>query len=148
VTKDKWFKTLDFLVVLSYHKPYLFFITILRVPPLLLEPMKNSKNSSISNNWPIPKPGLEPLNRTSLPQVFKGIIWLLCFVLPGLISFKHSYALEDKKTQYIYMVKTAEVEGHIYDIDNKRVQAQTYIVQKGDSLWRILRKKRLLNQGN
>ncbi|NNG07148.1 MAG: LysM peptidoglycan-binding domain-containing protein, partial [Desulfobacteraceae bacterium] len=45
------------------------------------------------------------------------------------------------------MVKTAEVEGHIYDIDNKRVQAQTYIVQKGDSLWRILRKKRLLNQG-
>jgi LysM repeat protein len=46
------------------------------------------------------------------------------------------------------MVKTAEVEGHIYDIDNKRVQAQTYIVQKGDSLWRILRKKRLLNQGN
>ncbi len=88
------------------------------------------------------------MNRTSLPRVFKGIIWLLCFVLPGLISFKPSYALEDKKTQYIYMVKTAEVEGDIYDIDNKRVQAQTYIVQKGDSLYRILKKKRLLNQGN
>lgn len=110
----------------------------------MLGPMKNSP---ISNNWPIAKPGLEPLNRTCLPQVFKGIIWLFCFVVPILISFKPSFALEDKKTQYIYMVKTAEVEGHIYDIDNKRVQAQTYIVQRGDSLWRILRKKRLLNQG-
>jgi LysM repeat protein len=75
------------------------------------------------------------------------IIWLFFFVLPVLISFKPSFAMEDKKTHYIHMVKTAEVEGHIYDIDNKRVQAQTYIVQKGDSLWRILRKKRLLNQG-
>jgi LysM repeat protein len=75
------------------------------------------------------------------------IIWLLCFVLPVLISFRPSFALDDKKTHYIHMVKTAEVDGHIYDIDNKRVQAQTYIVQKGDSLWRILRKKRLLNQG-
>jgi LysM repeat protein len=46
------------------------------------------------------------------------------------------------------MVKTAEVEGHIYDIDNKRVQAQVYIVQEGDSLYRILKKKRLLHQGN
>ena len=46
------------------------------------------------------------------------------------------------------MVKTAEVEGDIYDIDNKRVQAQTYIVQKGDSLYRILKKKRLLHHGD
>ncbi len=68
-------------------------------------------------------------------------------MLPVLISFKPSFAQEDKKSHYIYLVKTAEVEGDIYDIDNKRVQAQTYIVQKGDSLWRILRKKRLLNQG-
>jgi len=90
---------------------------------------------------------LEPLNRTSLPRVLKKIIWLLCFALPILISFKPSFALEDEKTQYIYMVKTAEVDGNVYDIDNKRVQAQIYIVQKGDSLWRILRKKRLLNQG-
>ncbi|MGD8229454.1 MAG: LysM peptidoglycan-binding domain-containing protein [Desulfobacteraceae bacterium] len=72
----------------------------------------------------------------------------LCFALLGLISFKPSFAMEDKETHYIYMVKTAEVEGHIYNIDNKRVQAQTYIVRKGDSLWRILRKKRLLNQGS
>jgi LysM repeat protein len=68
-------------------------------------------------------------------------------VLPGLISFRPSFAAEDKETQYIYMVKTAEVEGHIYDIDDKRVQAQTYIVQRGDSLYRILKKKRLLKQG-
>ena len=106
------------------------------------------KNSHISNNWPIPRARLEALKRTCLPQVFRGIIWLLCFVLPVLISFKTSDALEDKKTQYIYMVKTAEVEGDIYDIDNKRVQAQTYIVQKGDSLYRILKKKRLLHHGN
>jgi LysM repeat protein len=109
----------------------------------LIEPMKNYP---IPNNWRIGRSGLEPLHRTCLPHVFKGIIWLLCFVLPGLISFRPSFALEDKETQYIHMVKTAEVEGLIYNIDNKRVQAQTYIVQKGDSLWRILRKKRLLNQ--
>jgi LysM repeat protein len=94
------------------------------------------------------RPGSEPWNRTCLPQGFKGIIGSLCFVLAVLIPFKPSFALEDKETHYIHMVKTAEVEGHIYNIDNKRVQAQTYIVQKGDSLWRILRKKRLLNQGN
>ena len=65
-----------------------------------------------------------------------------------LISVKPSFALEDNETQYIHMVKTAEVEGDIYDIENKRVQAQTYIVQRGDSLYGILKKKRLLNQGN
>lgn len=110
----------------------------------MLEPMKNYP---ISNNWRIGRSGLEPLHRTCLPHVFKGIIWLLCFVLPVLISLRPSFALEDKETQYIHMVKTAEVEGLIYNIDDKRVQAQTYVVQKGDSLWRILRKKRLLNQG-
>jgi LysM repeat protein len=105
------------------------------------------KNYHISNNWPLSKQHSGAMNPIYAPQIFKRIIWLLCFMLP-VLSFKPLLALEDQETTSIYMVKTAEVTDRIYEVDNKRVHAQIYIVREGDSLWRILRKKGLLNRGN
>ena len=87
------------------------------------------------------------MNPIHAPQIFKQVIWLLCFILP-VLPFKPSLALEDQDTTSIYMVKTAEVTDRIYEVDDKVVHAQIYIVREGDSLWRILRKKGLLNRGN
>ena len=55
---------------------------------------------------------------------------------------------EKEKTYSISLVKTAEVEKEIYEVDDKKVLTRTLTVQKGDWIWKILRKEGLLKSDN
>ncbi|NIO19199.1 MAG: LysM peptidoglycan-binding domain-containing protein, partial [Candidatus Aenigmarchaeota archaeon] len=61
---------------------------------------------------------------------------------------KPSQAQEEQKTYTISLVKTAEMGKEIYEVDNRKVLTQAYIVKKGDCLWKILREKGLWRRGN
>jgi hypothetical protein len=61
---------------------------------------------------------------------------------------KPSQAQEQQNTYAISLVKTANMGKEIYEVDNRKVLTQTYIVRKGDYLWKILREKGLWRQGN
>jgi hypothetical protein len=55
---------------------------------------------------------------------------------------------EKEKTYSISLVKTAEVEKEIYEVDDKKVLTRTLTIQKGDWIWKILRKEGLLKSRN
>jgi hypothetical protein len=55
---------------------------------------------------------------------------------------------EKEKTYSISLVKTAEVEKEIHEVDDKKVLTRTLTIQKGDWIWKILRKEGLLRGDN
>lgn len=54
----------------------------------------------------------------------------------------------DEETYSISLVKTAEEGKEIYELEDKRVLAETYTVQKGDHIWRLFRERGLLKKRN
>jgi LysM repeat protein len=80
--------------------------------------------------------------------IFKHIIWGFCTFLLIFFCLERSKAQEEQKTYAISLVKTAEMSKEVYEVDNRKVLAQTYIVKKGDCLWKILREKTLWTQGS
>jgi len=55
---------------------------------------------------------------------------------------------EKEKTYSISLVKTAEIEKEVYEVDDKKVLTRTVTIQKGDWIWKILRKEGLLKNDN
>lgn len=54
----------------------------------------------------------------------------------------------DEETYSISLVKTAEVDKEIIEIDNRKVLTETYTVQEGDRIWKIFRERDLLTDKN
>jgi hypothetical protein len=75
----------------------------------------------------------------------KTVLYPLVFLL-SFSLLKQVHATEDSKTVSIHVSKTAFSDGLVYEIDNKEVHASRYVVQKGDSIWKIFRKKGLWNR--
>lgn len=73
---------------------------------------------------------------------------ITCTLVLILLWLKPSLSQEKEKTYSISLVKTAEVEQEAYEVDDKKVLTQTFTVQKGDWIWKILRKEGLLKRGN
>ncbi len=65
-----------------------------------------------------------------------------------MFCFRLSSAQEEEKNYSISLVKTAEVEKDIHEVDDRKVLTQTLTVQKGDWVWKILREKGLLKRRN
>lgn len=75
----------------------------------------------------------------------KTVLYPLVFLL-SFSLLKQVHATEDSKTVSIHVRKTAFSDHLVYEIDNKEVCASRYVVQKGDSIWKIFRKKGLWNR--
>jgi LysM repeat protein len=73
---------------------------------------------------------------------------ITCTLVLILLWLKPSLSQEKEKTYSISLVKTAEVEKEVYEVDDKKVLTHTFTVQKGDWIWKILRKEGLLKRGN
>ncbi len=73
---------------------------------------------------------------------------ITCTLVLILLWLKPSLSQEKEKTYSISLIKTAEVEKEVYEVDDKKVLTQTFTVQKGDWIWKILRKEGLLKRGN
>lgn len=76
---------------------------------------------------------------------------IFCLIIPFFIAILliiPSFAQEEEETYSISLVKTAEEGKEIHEIEDKKVLTETYTVQKGDYIWRILREKKLLKKRN
>ena len=51
-----------------------------------------------------------------------------------------------EETYTISLTQTAEIDKEFVEIDDKKVLTERYTVQRGDHLWKILRKRKLLNK--
>lgn len=71
------------------------------------------------------------------------LIAFLALSVPG-----QSLANTKEETYSISLVKTAETGKEIYEVDDKKVLAETHVVQKGDYIWKILRQRGLLKKRN
>ncbi len=70
------------------------------------------------------------------------------FVIIPLLHVAMAQEKKDEETYSISLVKTAEEGKEIYEIEDKRVLAETYTVQKGDHIWQLFRERGLLKKGN
>lgn len=80
-----------------------------------------------------------------------SVISITCTLFMTLVCAQPLTAREDgekEKNYSISLVKTAEVEKDIYEVDDKKVLTRTITVQKGDWIWKILRKEGLLKSDN
>ena len=73
---------------------------------------------------------------------------LLAMALVGFFGSAGGQEQEEEKTYDISLVKTAEVDREIRQVDDKKVLTETVTVQKGDWIWKILRQKGLLTDKN
>ncbi len=81
----------------------------------------------------------------SIKYIFLG---LGIFLTPLFVSTP-SLPREQEKDYTISLVKTAHVKKEdIYEVDEKKVMAQEYTIQKRDYLWKIFRKKGLLRRND
>jgi hypothetical protein len=75
-------------------------------------------------------------------------VFLICIVLLFAWTLAPALAEEGEKTYAISLTKTAGLEqGKIQKVQDKKVLVTPYVVGKGEHLWQILRKKRLLKMG-
>jgi len=75
-------------------------------------------------------------------------VFLICMILLFAWMLAPAWAEEGEKTYAISLTKTAGLEeGKVKKIGDKRVLVTPYVVGKGEHLWQILRKKRLLKMG-
>jgi hypothetical protein len=59
-----------------------------------------------------------------------------------------SAQVEEEQTYDITLTKTAEVDKDIYEVDEKKVLTETFTIQKGDWIWKVLRERGLLKRRN
>jgi LysM repeat protein len=95
-----------------------------------------------------PKKWLSGIGAKMTLRILRHFLLGFCTCLLVFSFSKAAEAREGEKTYSISLIKTAEIEEDIYEIDDKRVLAQEYTVQKGDYVWKILRKKALLERRN
>ena len=75
-------------------------------------------------------------------------IFLTCIVFLFATALSPALAQEKEETYSISLTKTAGLnQGKIQKVKDKRVLASPYVVGKGEHLWQILRKKKLLKMG-
>jgi LysM repeat protein len=82
------------------------------------------------------------------PQASTYILCVFFSLLLAVWCLKPSRAQEEEKNYSISLVKTAEIAQDIYEVGDKKVLAEEYIVQDGDHIWEILRQKGLLRRRN
>lgn len=74
---------------------------------------------------------------------------LLAAIILAFSTASNSAADDDNEDTYsINLVQTAEVAKETVELDNKKVLTETYIAKKGDYIWKILRKKNVLEKNN
>ncbi|MFC1495425.1 LysM peptidoglycan-binding domain-containing protein [Thermodesulfobacteriota bacterium] len=73
--------------------------------------------------------------------ITKAVIYL--FLLNPALA-----ADNEEETYNISLVQTAEVDKEIVTVDDKKVLTEAHTVTKGDYIWNILRKKKLLGKSN
>jgi hypothetical protein len=69
-------------------------------------------------------------------------------ILLGIFCPGSPEAQEAEETYSISLTKTAGIEEDIYEVDNKKVLTEEYIIKEGEWVWQILRQKGLLEQRN
>jgi LysM repeat protein len=75
-------------------------------------------------------------------------LFLICIVLLSATTLSPALAQEGEKTYAISLTKTAGLQqGKIQKVKDKKVLVSPYVVAKGEHLWEILRKKKLLKMG-
>jgi hypothetical protein len=74
--------------------------------------------------------------------IFRGF----CAVLLVVIGLSISHAQEAEETYSISLTKTAGIDKDIYKVEDKKVLAEEYTVQKGEWVWQVLREKGLLQR--
>ncbi|RLB33540.1 MAG: hypothetical protein DRH11_08680 [Deltaproteobacteria bacterium] len=90
--------------------------------------------------------------RKKLKYKLKNIVF--CFVLVLLLHFLVpdnilSAETENQEQTYsISLVKEAEADKRIQEVDNKKVLTELYTVQKGDRIWQLFRERGLLQKRN
>ncbi|MFO7738451.1 MAG: LysM peptidoglycan-binding domain-containing protein [Desulfatiglandaceae bacterium] len=76
----------------------------------------------------------------------RRIVRGFCPVLPVIFCLSLSQAQEEEKTYSISLTKTAGIEKDIYEVEDKKVLAEEYTVQKGEWVWKVLRERGLLQR--
>lgn len=74
-------------------------------------------------------------------RISKYIFFLFFTFLLVLLCSRINQAQENEKTYSISLVKTMEIGKDIYEVDNKKVLTEKYVVKKGDYIWKILKQK-------
>jgi LysM repeat protein len=75
-------------------------------------------------------------------------LFLICIVLLSATTLPPALAQESEKTYAISLTKTAGLQqGKIQEVKDKKVLVSPYVVAKGEHLWEILRKNKLLKMG-
>lgn len=72
----------------------------------------------------------------------------LCIFLSLPFCLNMALAQDKEETYSISLVKTAEIEKDIRELDHKKVLTHVYTVRKGDWLWKVLRERGLLKKDN
>jgi len=75
--------------------------------------------------------------------IFSLLTFFLVFSAPDRLK-----AQEKEDTYSISLVKTAETEKEVYEVDQKKVLAETHVVKKGEHIWQMLRERGLLRKRN
>jgi hypothetical protein len=75
-------------------------------------------------------------------------ISVTCALALILIRIQPLAAQEKEKTYSISLVKTAEIEKEIHEVDDRKVLTRTLTIQKGEWIWKILRREGLLKNDN
>ena len=64
--------------------------------------------------------------------------WLMIFLLVFFLSMGGPSAQETQEDTYsISLVQTAEVDKEIIEVEDKKVLAESYTIQRGDHLWQL-----------
>jgi len=80
--------------------------------------------------------------------IFKFTLSAFLGILPVFFCLEASLAQEEEKTYDISLEKTAEIEKDIHKVDDKKVLTESFTIQKGEWVWKILREKGLLKDRN
>jgi LysM repeat protein len=80
--------------------------------------------------------------------IYNHFIRIFCIFFLAFFFFKATEAKEKEKTYSISLVKTADADKEIVEVDNKKVMTQTLTIKKGEWIWKILREKGLLENRN
>ncbi len=81
-------------------------------------------------------------------RIFNRLTWVFCILLLVFFLFKPTEAKEEEKTYSISLVKTADVDKDVVEVDNRKVVTQTLTIKKGEWIWKIMREKGLLEKRN
>ena len=80
---------------------------------------------------------------------YKKFYLVFLSVISGVLNlFIAGTTIADEDTYSISLVQTAEVAKEIVELEDKKVLTETYVAQKGDHIWKILRSKNALEKNN